>query len=297
VVFHLNYMYTTEVREPVRADEKHLGRVKRHFIDTDVQLSNYELRLVSRYLVALKASRTARGVPLLEDIPGLGVLFRPLPSDESSLQQNLILGQAVIFPTLFDLMGLCWAPAVADLDPLRGINQEFVTRMRLRDLKNRTYDFSASKVDEFLRVPPAERRTDLYRTQETIPYVHPNGYRGPGLNLRDSQLREDYDPRPFYPEPRFIPSESKDGVPGRRPYPAGVPLEWPAGPLPPLEDHGVGPPNGVPDVLPPPRPYVPPSGGGVAPVNPPLVRPYPPAAGNAVDGPVVPPLGVVPGRR
>jgi hypothetical protein len=40
VVFHLEYMYTTNVREPVRADEKHLGRVKRHFIDTEVQLGS-----------------------------------------------------------------------------------------------------------------------------------------------------------------------------------------------------------------------------------------------------------------
>src|SRR5262249_61338104 len=47
VVFRFNYMYTTQIREPVRADEKHLGRVKRHFIDTDVQLGNYELREVS----------------------------------------------------------------------------------------------------------------------------------------------------------------------------------------------------------------------------------------------------------
>ncbi len=44
VVFDFNYMYTTQIREPVRADEKHLGRVKRHYIDTDVQLSNFELR-------------------------------------------------------------------------------------------------------------------------------------------------------------------------------------------------------------------------------------------------------------
>ena len=96
-MFDFNYMYTTNVREPVRADEKHLGRVKRHFIDTDVQLSNFELREVSRYNVALKAARTSRGVPLLEDIPVAGALFRPLASDEKSLQQNLIMAQATIF--------------------------------------------------------------------------------------------------------------------------------------------------------------------------------------------------------
>ncbi len=90
-------MYTTQVREPVRADEKHLGRVKQHFIDTDVQLSNFELREVSRYVVALRASRTAKGVPLLEDIPVVGALWRPLPSDGKSLQQNIIMAQATIF--------------------------------------------------------------------------------------------------------------------------------------------------------------------------------------------------------
>src|SRR5262249_43231459 len=110
VVFHFQYLYTTNIREPIRADEKHLARVKQHFVDTDVQLGNYELREISKYQVALKAARTARGVPLLEDIPGVGILFRQLPSKESALQENIILGQSVIFPTLFDLMGLRWAP-------------------------------------------------------------------------------------------------------------------------------------------------------------------------------------------
>ncbi|HVA48441.1 MAG TPA: hypothetical protein VNH11_18905 [Pirellulales bacterium] len=215
VVFHLQYMYTTNVREPVRADEKHLGRVKRHFIDTDVQLSNYELREVSRYQVALKASRTSQGVPLLQDIPIAGVLFRPLPSAESSLQENIILGQATIFPTLFDLMGLRWAPAVADLDPLRLENDEFVVRNRRRAIMNRVYDFSSGQVDTFLRIPEAERRTDLYRSQETIESVHPNGYHGPGLNFRDSHLEEGYDPRST-PESRFVPGDDLDDTPYRR---------------------------------------------------------------------------------
>jgi hypothetical protein len=264
VVFHFTYLYSTHVREPIRADEKHLGRVKQHYIDTDVQLGNYELREISRYVVALKASRTGRGVPLLQDIPGLGVLFRPLPSAESSLQENVIMGQATIFPTLFDLMGLRWAPAVVDLDPLRTINQEFATRMRLRDLKNHVYDFSASKVDEFLRIPPAERRTDLYRTQETIPYVHPNGYSGPGLGLKDCQLREGYDPLQTHPDTRFAPGESPDGTPFRPRSPALQPGGSPV--LPP----GYGPP-GAPG-------YLPPGQGHAAPGHPAGGRP--PLRGN-----------------
>lgn len=212
VVFDFDYMYTTNIREPVRADEKHLGRVKRHFVHTDVQLSNFELREVSRYTVALKASRTSRGVPLLEDIPVVGILFRPLPSDESSLQQNVILSQATIFPTLFDLMGLRWAPAVADLDPLRLSNDEFVVRNRRRALMNRVFDHSSSQVDKFLRIPQGERRMDLYRSQETLPYVHPNGYRGPGVNLRDSHMREGYSPT-TRPPTEFAPGSSNEGDP------------------------------------------------------------------------------------
>ncbi len=211
VVFDFNYMYTTNVREPVRADEKHLGRVKRHFVDTDVQLSNFELREVSRYVVALKAERTARGVPLLEDIPVVGALWRPVPQREKSLQQNIIMAQATIFPTLFDLMGLRWAPSVADIDPLRLSDREFIVRGRHRVLENRVYDVSSSRVDEFLRVPEAQRRADLYRSQSTVPTTHPNGYRGPGLDLRDSQMREGYQLDRAYPDSEFVPEKSSEG--------------------------------------------------------------------------------------
>ena len=91
VVFGFDYLYTTDVREPVRADEKHLGRVKRHFVHTDVQLSNFELREVSTYMVAIKVSRTGKGVQLLQDIPGLGLLFR-------HCQRGLVAQQNLIHP-------------------------------------------------------------------------------------------------------------------------------------------------------------------------------------------------------
>jgi hypothetical protein len=124
IIYNFDYMYTTQIREPIRADEKHLGRVNRHFIHTDVQTGNYELRELSRYNVSLKASRTAKGVPLLQDIPGLGLLFRPLPSAESSLQQNVILASSVIYPTSFELMGLRWSPYADELDSPRLVRQK-----------------------------------------------------------------------------------------------------------------------------------------------------------------------------
>ena len=211
VVFDFNYMYTTQVREPVRADEKHLGRIKQHYIDTDVQLSNFELREVSRYVVALKAARTAKGVPLLEDIPVVGGLWRPLPSDEKSLQQNIIMAQATIFPTLFDLMGLRWAPAVSDMDPMRLSNREYIVRNRHKFLENRIYDYSSARVDEFLRVPDPARRADLYRSQETIPQLHPNGYQGPGLDIEVSPMRNGYDPQVQSRSDLNIPGASPEG--------------------------------------------------------------------------------------
>lgn len=179
VIYDFDYMYTTNVREPVRPDEKHLGRVKRHFIHTQVQTSSFELREISRYQVALKASRTSRGVPLLEDIPGAGVLFRPLPSDESSLQQNIILGQSTVYPTLFDLMGLRWSKYVVDLDHINLRDLEHVTRGREQAIRDFTFDEASDRVDQFLDIKGKHSehlRPDLYHQQrQTSPY-HPGGH-------------------------------------------------------------------------------------------------------------------------
>ena len=106
VVFDFNYMYTTDLLEPTNSGQKGLGRVKRHFIDTEVQLGNLEWREISRYEIGLKAARNGQGVPLLQDIPIAGAFFRPLPSDGASIQKNIIVGQSTIYPTIQDLLGL-----------------------------------------------------------------------------------------------------------------------------------------------------------------------------------------------
>lgn len=238
VTFHLNYLYSTSIREPVRADEKHLGRIRQHAIDTDVVSGNYELREVSTYRVALKAARSARGVPFLEDVPGVGVLFRPAVNAESSLQENVILSQSVIYPTLFDLMGLRWAPAVAELDARSLQERRFVTSQRERFLKNEVFDNSSAQVDEFLRVDEARRRADLYRAQQEIPLQHPGGYYGPGMNIQQGVLIED---SPVETNPNtgaaagdqndqhsFVPPS--DAVPPAVPQvPAPTPASWSTG--------------------------------------------------------------------
>jgi len=244
VVFAFDYMYTTDVREPVRADEKHLGRVKRHLLHTDVQLSNFELREVSKYWVTLKVARTGNGVALLQRIPVAGALFRPAPSAGSSLQQNLIYSQAAIFPTLFDLMGLRYAQAVAELSPGALIDTEFVTRGRNEYLRQYIFDYGASRVDDALRIMYGERRPDLYRNQWNIPAEHPNGYRGPGLRQRDAVLEEEYDPRQAYPPTRFAPGIR---LPQRFGSDGFDPTALPPGGLPPIPPGAIllGHPNGV----------------------------------------------------
>lgn len=153
ITYTFDYMYSTNVREPVRADEKHLGRIKRHFVHTDVQTSSYELREVSRYTVALKAARTERGVPLFEDIPGVGALFRPLPSAESSLQTNIILASSTIYPTVFDLMGLRWSPFVDDLSSTKLQAEKESQQLRREELRTQLLEDIRRNVDRQIGLP------------------------------------------------------------------------------------------------------------------------------------------------
>ncbi len=182
VVYDFDYMYTTNISEPVRADEKHIGRVKRHFVHTAVQTGNFEIREVSRYQVALKLSRTSQGVPLLQNIPVVGAAFRPAPSAESSIQQNIIFGQTNVYPTLYDLMGLRWAQQVVDLDHSSLLEAEHVIRGRQKSMKNYVFGEASRRVDDFLDIQNKEPnlyRPDLYHPQSLTSPYHPDGFTHP----------------------------------------------------------------------------------------------------------------------
>lgn len=208
MVYDLNYLYHTEMREPVRADEKHLGRIKRHLLHTQVQTSSFELREVGRYQVALKVSRTARGVPMLENAPVVGALFRPAPSTESSIQQNILLAKSVIYPTLYDLMGLGWAQHVAELgyDDIR--NSGHVSRGRQQIIQQHVFDSSSRNVDDFLQIneDAPNHRPDLYREHSTPSPYHPNGYVYP-------KVRDEQDPtRRGFRVPEVRPEQYRSGT-------------------------------------------------------------------------------------
>ncbi len=144
-------MYTTDLLEPTSPDERSLGRVKRHFVNTEVQLGNLEWREISRYEISLKAARNSRGVPLLEDIPVVGLAFRPLPQAKKSIQKNIIIGQATVYPTVEDLFSLR-SPAAAGLpvDELSK-NLEDIRKEQLR-LSGTASDLLESKVKAALPV-------------------------------------------------------------------------------------------------------------------------------------------------
>ncbi len=195
IVYDFFYMYTTNVREPVRADEKHLGRIKRHFIKTQVQTSSFELREVSRYQVALKVARTSQGVQGLQDVPVVGLLFRPLPSDQSSIQENIILAQSTVYPTVFDLMGLRWASSVVDIDHVSVRDAEHVVRGRYKTLTNSIFDATTERVDEMLDI---EHRTPQhYRPGLYHPHSEPSPYHPGGYIEKDAEQLEDPSGRGF----------------------------------------------------------------------------------------------------
>jgi hypothetical protein len=163
--------------------------------------------------VALKASRTSQGVPLLQDIPGLGLAFRPLPSDESSIQQNIILAHSIVYPTLFDLMGLRWAPSVVDLDHISVRDSGHVVRGRYQTLTDSIFDATSERVDEMLDIKqrtPEHFRPDLYHRHTRPSPYHPGGYVMPDADELEDPTGRGFqvpDPRPsdFQQEPPFDP--------------------------------------------------------------------------------------------
>jgi len=77
-------------------------------VEADVQMPSLEVQEVSRFRVALDSEEQGKGIPLLEDVPGVGALFRPRRAAASTTQENIILVEAVVYPTSLALAGKCW---------------------------------------------------------------------------------------------------------------------------------------------------------------------------------------------
>ena len=112
--FKLDQVFANLVREPDGTVNPQLARIERHTVNTEVQLSNLELREVSRFNSNSRIGLPVRkfgGIPILNNIP----YVREVPligwfvrkSGKSAVtQQSLIFGQTTIYPTIGDILDL-----------------------------------------------------------------------------------------------------------------------------------------------------------------------------------------------
>ncbi|MCX6381926.1 MAG: hypothetical protein NT023_21020, partial [Armatimonadetes bacterium] len=112
--FKFDFAGTVNVQEPNGTRTRQLPRVERHTINTEVQLSNLELREISRFETNSKIGvpeRRSGGIPLLKelnyikDIPLIGYFVRQAGS-AAIRQESLILGQTTIYPTIAEIIDL-----------------------------------------------------------------------------------------------------------------------------------------------------------------------------------------------
>jgi hypothetical protein len=116
--YRFDYVASTQVREPSGTINPQLPRVERHSINTEVQLSNLEIREVSRFQANAKLglpTRRSGGVPVLNNIPVIKEIpligwFTKRTGKAASVQQSLVLGQTSMFPTIGEIVELLTVP-------------------------------------------------------------------------------------------------------------------------------------------------------------------------------------------
>ena len=112
--FRFDYVYTNQIREPDDTVDPQLPRIERHSVNTEVQLSNLELRNISQFDANVRlglSTRRSGGVPILKDIPGFSDIpligwFAKRSGRAALIQQNLIFAQTAIYPTIRDITNL-----------------------------------------------------------------------------------------------------------------------------------------------------------------------------------------------
>jgi hypothetical protein len=112
--FRFDYVAANQIQEPNGTIDPQLPRIERHSINTEVQLSNYDVRLVSSFNANAKLglpTRTWGGIPVLKDIPILKEIpiigwFTKRGGQAAVAQQSLILTQASMYPTVQDVIHL-----------------------------------------------------------------------------------------------------------------------------------------------------------------------------------------------
>ncbi|MGV3721781.1 MAG: hypothetical protein ACO1SX_12790, partial [Actinomycetota bacterium] len=123
VRFRFDFVSQTQIREPSGVTDPQLPRIERHSVNTEVQVSNLEVREFSRFQTNAKLglpTRKSGGIPILKDLPLIKEIplvgwFSKRTGKAASVQQNLIVGQTTILPTIADVFQLLSDPTAVPL--------------------------------------------------------------------------------------------------------------------------------------------------------------------------------------
>ena len=113
------------MEEPNGTVNRQIPRVERHTVNTEVQLTNLELREISRFETNARLGTPSQRVggipiikelPLLKEIPLLGY-YSKRGKSAGTRQESLIFAQTTMYPTVSDIMDLLVdVPARSGLD-------------------------------------------------------------------------------------------------------------------------------------------------------------------------------------
>jgi hypothetical protein len=110
--FKFDLVSATQIREPNDTIDPMLPRIERHSVNTEVQLGDQEIRLISQFQANSRlgiAKRKSGGVPILKDIPGVSEVpligwFVKRGGRAAQTQQSFIFCQTNMYPTLSEVI-------------------------------------------------------------------------------------------------------------------------------------------------------------------------------------------------
>jgi hypothetical protein len=110
--FRFDLVSATQIREPNETINPQMPRIERHSVNTEVQLADQEIRLISQFQANSRlgiAKRKSGGFPILKDIPGVSEVpligwFVKRGGRAAQTQQSLIFCQTTMYPTLSEVL-------------------------------------------------------------------------------------------------------------------------------------------------------------------------------------------------
>lgn len=110
--FKFDHVLSSHITEPDGTTNTLLPRIERHSMNTEVQLTNNEIRMISQFDSNAKLGVPTKylgGIPIIREffprVPILGYFIKQ-SGEAAEVQQSLVLAQATMFPTIGDVIGL-----------------------------------------------------------------------------------------------------------------------------------------------------------------------------------------------